>query len=152
MINYIIDGNNLIGKIKTLMNLQRKDKQTSREKLVFMLDRYFKDKKNFITVHFDGHPNEKINSPKMKIIYSENQTADEKIKVQIEHSTSRKKTVVVSSDSNIIEFARVCGCNVISSDEFAKSMKKINRKDDEESRIKQLNNEEFIRLFNNSKN
>ncbi len=41
LITYIIDGNNLIGKIASLMNLQKKDKQASREKLIYILDRYF---------------------------------------------------------------------------------------------------------------
>lgn len=148
LINYIIDGNNLIGKIKSVMDLQRKDKQASREKLVFMLDRYFAGKKNSVTLHLDGHPNGRINSAKMKIIYSENLTADEKIKKQIENAASRKKTVVITSDANLAEFARVCSCKVIPSNEFAKMITNMNKEDDEESRIRQMNNEEFIKLFN----
>lgn len=148
MINYIIDGNNLIGKIKSLMDLQRKDKQASREKLAFMLDRYFVGKKNQVTLHFDGHPNNKINTGRLKIIYSENLTADKKIKKQIGNASSRKNIVVVTSDMNLAEYARVCSCKVISSDEFAATLKNMNQEDDEESRIKQINNnDEFIKLF-----
>lgn len=148
MINYIIDGNNLIGKIKSLMDLQRKDKQASREKLAFMLDRYFIGKKNQIMLHFDGHPNDKINTTSLKIVYSENLTADEKIKKQIGNSSSRKNIVVVTSDMNLADYARVCSCKVISSDEFAVMLKNMNQEDDEESRIKQINNnDEFIKLF-----
>ncbi len=147
MISFIIDGNNLIGKIKSLMDLQKKDKQASREKLVLMLDRYFFGKKYSVTLHFDGHPNGKINSNSLKIIYSENITADEKIKKQIENITSRKNTTVVTSDSNLSDFARVCSCKVISSDEFVKMIKNMSREEDEESRIKEINNDEFIKLF-----
>ncbi len=81
----------LIGKISGLMRLQKNDKQASREKLVFILDRYFIKKKASVTLHFDGHPGTKINSSKMKIVYSENKTADEKIKTQISNSKIPKK-------------------------------------------------------------
>ena len=148
MISYIIDGNNLIGKIKSLMDLQIKNKQASREKLVYMLDRYFSGKKYVVTLHLDGHQNGKINSSVMKIIYSEKLSADEKIKDQIERTASRKNTVVITSDSNIAEFARVCSCKIISSEEFASMIRNMNKGDDEENRIKQMNNDEFIKLFN----
>ena len=148
MISYIIDGNNLIGKIKSLMDLQSKNKQASREKLVYMLDRYFSGKKYVVTLHLDGHQNGKINSSVMKIIYSEKLSADEKIKDQIERTASRKNTVVITSDSNIAEFARVCSCKIISSEEFASMIRNMNKEDDEENRIKQMNNDEFIKLFN----
>ncbi len=46
MLHYIIDGNNLIGKIKRFSSLQKKDKQTAREKLAFYVDRYFIFKKS----------------------------------------------------------------------------------------------------------
>ena len=65
------------------MSLQKKDKQASREKLVYILDRYFISKKANVTLHLDGHPAGRVSSSKMKIVYSENLTADEKIKKQI---------------------------------------------------------------------
>lgn len=148
MITYIIDGNNLIGKISSLMNLQKKDKQSSREKLVYMLDRYFYNKKTNVTLHFDGHPNARINSSRMKIVYSENQTADEKIKKQISQSKSPRNLNVVTSDSNLAQFAKVCSCNVIASDVFAAEIKKIDSEADEQSKINSINNiDEFKKLF-----
>ncbi|MBE0551913.1 MAG: hypothetical protein IH619_06000, partial [Ignavibacterium sp.] len=60
MLNYIIDGNNLMGKIPSLMGLQKKDKQASREKLVYMLDRYFIQKQANVSLHLDGHPGNRI--------------------------------------------------------------------------------------------
>ena len=123
MLTYIIDGNNLIGKISSLMSLQKKDKQASREKLVYILDRYFLQKKANVTLHLDGHPGSRINSSKMKIVYSENQTADEKIKKQISQSKSPRNISVVTSDSNLAQFAKVCSCKVTSSDEFAVEIK-----------------------------
>lgn len=148
MLTYIIDGNNLIGKIPLLMNLQKKDRLASREKLVYMLDRHFIKKKVNVTLHLDGHPANKINSSKMKIIYSENQTADEKIKKQISQSKSPRNIIVVTSDSNLAQFAKVCSSTVVSSEQFSSEMSKTNSELDEESIIKQIDNvAEFKKLF-----
>lgn len=148
MLTYIIDGNNLIGKIPLLMNLQKKDRHASREKLVYMLDRYFIKKKVNVTLHLDGHPANKINSSKMKIVYSENQTADEKIKKQISQSKSPRNMMVVTSDSNLAQFAKVCSSTVVSSEQFSSEMSKTNSGLDEESIIRQIDNvEEFKKLF-----
>ena len=148
MLNYIIDGNNLIGKITSLMSLQKKDKQASREKLVYILDRYFISKKAIVTLHLDGHPAGRVSSSKMKIVYSENLTADEKIKKQISQSKSPRNIIVVTSDSNLAQFAKVCSTTVVSSDEFAVEINKSGDKFDEESIIKSINNvDEFKKLF-----
>ncbi len=148
MLNYIIDGNNLIGKIPTLMSLQNKDKQSSREKLVYMLDRFFITKKANVALHFDGHPNVKINSSKMKIIYSENFTADEKIKKQISQSKSPRSIIVITSDSNLAQFAKVCSTSVIPSEEFIAEIHRSSSNAEEELKIKSMNNiEEFKKIF-----
>ena len=148
MLNYIIDGNNLIGKIASLMSLQKKDKQASREKLVYILDRYFISKKANVSLHLDGHPASRVSSSKMKIVYSENLTADEKIKKQISQSKSPRNIIVVTSDSNLAQFAKVCSATVVSSDEFAVEINKSGDKFDEESIIKSINNvDEFKKLF-----
>lgn len=145
---YIIDGNNLIGKISSLMSLQKKDKQASREKLVYTLDRYFVRKKASVTLHLDGHPKGRLNSSKMKIIYSENLTADERIKKQISQSKSPRNIIVITSDSNLAQFAKVCSAKVISSEEFAAGINKSNSTLDEENIIKSINNvNEFKKLF-----
>jgi predicted RNA-binding protein with PIN domain len=148
LLTYLIDGNNLIGKISSLMSLQRKDKQGSREKLVYILDRYFVQKKCSIILHLDGHPGGRINSSKMKIIYSENLTADEKIKKQISQSKSPRNIIVITSDSNLAQFAKVCSATVIPSDEFATEINKSNSNVDEEAKINSMNNVDvFKKLF-----
>jgi len=148
LITYIIDGNNLIGKISSLMNLQKKDKLASREKLIYILDRYFTKKKASVSLHLDGHQSGSINSSKMKIIYSENLTADEKIKKQISQSKSPRNIIVITSDSNLAQFAKVCSTTVISSEEFVAGIKKSAQTADEQVRIDSINNiEEFKKLF-----
>jgi predicted RNA-binding protein with PIN domain len=144
---YIIDGNNLIGKNKSLSSLQKKDKQSSREKLAFMIHDYFHDKKIKIYLHFDGYQNLPINVPGIKITYSEKLSADEKIKQQIENSKDYKNILLISSDNNLREFAKVCGCNVISSEEFLQHLNKNQKLNEEQTRIDSISNDEIKRLF-----
>ena len=148
MKHYIIDGNNLIGKIKNLKSLFQKDKQASGEKLVLILERYFIRKKAKVTLHFDGFENDPIKSSKIKITYSGNRTADENIKDQIERSKNRTNLIVVSSDNNLREFARVCACERIKSEVFAKQLYSSQSNDEENDRIQSIDNpDEFKKLF-----
>jgi len=148
MKHYIIDGNNLIGKIPSINKLQKRNKQTSREKLAFLLERYFSNKKASVSLHFDGHVNEAIKITGIRIKYSENQSADNQIKKEIEKSKNPKNIILISSDNNIAEFARVCSCHVKKSEDFAKELLFKRASDEEKSRIEEINNPgEFKKLF-----
>ncbi len=153
MKTYIIDGNNLIGKISSLNKVQKKDKQASREQLAFIVDRYFFKNKARATLHFDGYQNLPIKVSKLKIIYSENLTADERIKDQIESTKNPKNLIVVTSDNNLKEFAKVCRSAVISSEEFGIAITKNSNEDEEKSKIDELKNQkdEFLKLFRDGK-
>lgn len=145
---YIIDGNNLIGKVEVLYKLQKKNKQMSREKAAFLIDNYFIQKNYKGTLHFDGFENLPIKTNKVKIVYSGKYTADEKIKKEIEDSNIRTRLVIVTADSNIIEFAKVCGCKTLQSDTFGKLIMSRDSKEEEQKRIDEINNnDEFKRLF-----
>ena len=122
MKQYIIDGNNLIGKLPTLKILQKKDKQGSREKLAFMIDNYFSAKNVKVFLHFDGHPKEPIRINNANIVYSKNLSADEKIKNQVGNSKNPRNIIVITSDNNLAEYARVCSSAVIKCEEFAKDI------------------------------
>jgi predicted RNA-binding protein with PIN domain len=148
MKHFIIDGNNVIGKITALKKLQLKDKQTSREKLAFMLQRYFGKRNAKISLHFDGHPKDVIKILKVKTTYSNNLTADEMIKKEIETSNNPRNLVVITSDSNLKDFARKCSCQIISSEEFSKQINSPLSTDEEIARINELDNpDEFKKLF-----
>jgi predicted RNA-binding protein with PIN domain len=148
MKHYIIDGNNLIGKINYLHKMQQKDKQHSREKLALMIDNYFHEKKVKVTIHFDGFENLPIKPNNSKIVYSDSKSADEKIKKQIEITKNRKNLIVTTSDNNIQEFARVCSCLVMKSEEFLRMIER-NKIDNEKNIIDKMKNntEEWRRLF-----
>ena len=148
MKHYIIDGNNLIGKINFLHKIQQKDKQRSREKIAFMIDNYFHDKNAKVTIHFDGFKNLPIKLNNTKIVYSDSESADDNIKNQIELANNSKNLVVITSDNNIQEFARVCSCLIIKSEEFAKTIRS-KKQDDEKDIIEKMKNdvEEWRELF-----
>ncbi|MCF6270367.1 MAG: NYN domain-containing protein [Melioribacteraceae bacterium] len=144
---YIIDGNNLIGKIPKLWKMQQKEKQSSREGLVYQLERYFYYKKIKVSLHFDGYKNANIRGKGIKIIYSENTNADNKIKDEISLSNNPKLITVISSDFNVLDFAKVNSCSIMKSEIFAKEMNKKDDIEDEERLIKSIDNNEMKRLF-----
>ncbi len=148
---YIIDGNNLIGRIKSLQQLQKKDKQASREKLIYILNRHFAGKKVKLSLHLDGHPNSPLSISKGKITYSFNQPSDNFIRKEIENSSNPRLIILVTSDHSLMNFGKVCGCKVIPSDDFYKETEKSLERNDEADKISQLekNNDEFLKLFQN---
>ena len=143
---YIIDGNNLIGKIKSLWTLQQKDKQLSRIKLVKILDQHFGSKNIKVSLHFDGFANEAIPSSKIKILYSDKNTADSKIKNEIDNSKNPKVIAVISSDHSVQNYAKVNSCTVIQSEDFAEELKRKNT-NTEEQLIKSIDNDEIKKMF-----
>ena len=148
MKQYIIDGNNLICKLPSLKILQTKDKQGSREKLAFIIDNYLNQRNTKAFLHFDGHPKEPIRINNASIIYSENLSADEKIKNQVGRSKNPRNIIVVTSDNNLTEYARVCSSTVIKCEEFVKDILHQKDNDEEKRRIEEMsNNEEFKKLF-----
>ena len=148
MLHYIIDGNNLIGKISHLQKLQNKNKQSSREKLAFILESYFAGKRNNkISLHYDGFEGQTIRVQNIKIIYSGKRIADDEIKSQIEHEKNSRNLIVVSSDLNLKEFARVCGCGWRSCEDFSRELINTSPEDEEKKKIDEMNNDEFKRLF-----
>jgi uncharacterized protein len=151
MNTYIIDGNNLIGKIKLLSSLQKKDKQSSRERLTNILNRFFSGKKTKVSLHFDGHPNIALPFSKGSVHYSLNQPSDNLIKKEIEYSKNPRLIILVTSDHNLMDFGRVCGCTILSSDEFSNLIEKSLEKNDETEKIRQLEKQkdEFLMLFQN---
>ncbi|MFC2136389.1 NYN domain-containing protein [Bacteroidota bacterium] len=144
---YIIDGNNLIGKIKELHRLQNKDKFSSREKLAFMLERYFINRHVKVKLHFDGHYSGAIKVSKIKIEYSENKTADENIKRDIAGANNPKLIAVVSSDHSVMQYAQKSSCTVMKSESFANRLKAKEGNDLEEKLMKEISNDEIKKMF-----
>lgn len=157
MKTYLIDGNNLIFKIDELKRLQKSDKQIAREKLVFLIEDYFLNKKHKVKIYFDGFETIKINSNISRIIYSNEKPADYYIKEEIENAKNPKNFIVISSDFEIQNKAKVCSAETINSEIFVKELLNKNNyfNDDksEEEKIKILQKEidEFKKLFGDNR-
>lgn len=145
----LIDGNNLIGKIKNLFALQQKDKQASREQLIFLLEKHFVNQKNKGIVYFDGFQSTVIASNYLKIKYSQSQTADDIIREDISNAKNRKNLIVITSDSALSNFARACSCGVIKSEVYFAQYLQPKTNESETTIIDKLNNQtdEFKKLF-----
>ena len=153
MVHYIIDGNNVIGKIPELFRIQKNDKQRPREQLVYLLQRYFRNKKINLTLHFDGFANTQLSLSKGKIVYSENRQADSLIKENIERIVNRKNIILVTSDNELKNFGKACGCSIISSKDFGVMLTQSSSPDEEKSRTEEINDiEEWKRIFSGKQN
>ncbi|MDP2037547.1 MAG: NYN domain-containing protein [Ignavibacteria bacterium] len=149
MNHYIIDGNNLIGKIKSLSRIHVKDKQSSRAQLVSLLNGYFAGKKCNLTLHLDGHANTPLHLSKGKIVYSENRISDYMIRQEIDNAKNKKLLILISSDHSLMNYAKVNSCTVMKSEEFGRQIHKTGETNQEMSALKQLEQEKsyFHKLF-----
>lgn len=152
MKHYIIDGNNLLHKIKSLEAIMKKDRQAPREKLAFMVERFAGIKKIKVSLHFDGFENTPIKADKIKILYSGKRTADDEIRNEIESAKNRRNLTLVTSDDALKEFAKKCGCESVLSEDFASRLKSRDDSDEEDKRIESINNDEYFKkLFSDRK-
>ena len=120
--HYIIDGYNLIHAIPSLRKLVDHDGFQAREQLVQYVSRLTYRRKIRCTIVFDGaKPSDfrpaSAHSP-VHILYSHPQSADAKIKGMIDQSKSRTLLVIISSDREILDYAKVCSCDAHTSKYF----------------------------------
>ncbi len=148
----IIDGNNLLHKIRHIKELHSADMQAAAAALRDFVRSRYSGKAKF-TIVFDGHGKSEGNA----VLYSGNVTADKIIREMIEAAKDGRQLTIVSSDKGITELARVCGCEVIKSEDFANSLegirkspaagKNVNEILEKPDRSSKKEIEEFKRLF-----
>jgi len=121
---YLIDGNNLLGRIAPHELRER----SGRDGLVARLLAFQRVTRARIRLVFDGNPDEKptdiVVNPKFTIHYpGEGQSADDVIRDMILRQTDRRRFFVVSSDRAIRELAKKKGIEAVTSDTFARELK-----------------------------
>lgn len=122
MRHLIIDGYNVIHVVPPLKNLLAHDPDSAREELIEDIARLTKRNKFRCTVVFDGSPpptHPDIPNAPVHVRYSFPLKADDLIREMVEKSKKRDDLVIISSDREITDFARMCGCNTHSSRHFA---------------------------------
>jgi len=121
---YLIDGNNLLGRIAPHELRER----AGRDGLVVRLLAYQRVTRARIHLVFDGNPEPTPTdvpvNPKFTIHYpGEGQSADDVIRDMIARQTDRRRFFVVSSDRAIRELAKKRGLEPVTSDVFARELK-----------------------------
>ena len=125
---YLIDGNNLLGRIAPHELRER----GGREGLVVRLLAFQRLTRTRIHVVFDGSPEEEpvadVLNPKFTVHYpGRGQSADEVIAGLIDRQADRRSFFVVSSDRAIRGLAKAHGLQSVTSDEFAREIKRALR-------------------------
>jgi predicted RNA-binding protein with PIN domain len=123
MQHYIIDGYNVIHAIPALKKTLAHNAESSRELLIHSVSQLTHKKKFRCTIVFDGTAPENslrqsAHAP-VHVIFSFPFSADAKIKTMIEQSKQRPKLVIISSDREILNFAKACSCQTYTSKYFA---------------------------------
>jgi predicted RNA-binding protein with PIN domain len=153
MQHFIVDGYNVIHAIPTLKKLLSHDADSAREQLIHLISKLTIKRKFRCTVVFDGdQPKSKIKQSShapIHVVYSSPQSADAKIKNTIEHSKNRSLLVIISSDREILNFAKVCACETHTSKHFANLLFAEETSGDEKdsSILSKSQVDEWLRIF-----
>jgi predicted RNA-binding protein with PIN domain len=134
---YIIDGYNLINH----QEFRRKCKKTGDDRAALLAfisrNKLTGSWNNKIIVVFDGYPQEEsanFNS-EAEVIFSRNESADEKIKKIIEKSNNTKNIIAVSDDKEIKFIVKSLGARAMGVAEFINAKKRIRRPKDDSAEL-----------------
>lgn len=150
---YIIDGYNVIHAIPSLKKTLLHDAHSARELLIHSVSQLTHTKKIRCTIVFDGvTPNAVVKHSShapVHVVYSSPHSADTKIKQMIEHSKNRSLLVIISSDREILNFARVCSCQTHTSKHFSNLLSASNDSVTEKSDapLSKSQIDEWLRIF-----
>ncbi len=153
----IIDGYNLIHRVKELREFLRIDIQHARTELINKLAGLISRKNINIRLVFDG---DRVGQPshqsinRIQIIYSiKPQIADTVIKQFVDKSKNPKNLLVVSSDSSVYQYAKSAKAQAIRSEEFyAKyfDSKKSSTSPNLQQEMSKDELQNWINIFNNT--
>ena len=122
-LHYIIDGYNILHH-PNLAPTNKKIQDPKAALLEFIkINRLTGSLKNKITLVFDGYPDasgKSRDSADIEIIFSRQESADERIKRIVEASGRRKNIIVVSDDREIIFCVKAAGASCLGVEEFTR--------------------------------
>lgn len=159
--HYIIDGYNLIHRVDVFRAQLNKNLEAARTNLTAKLSEHQILHHCLITVVFDSTEGPVINPAYKKnisIIYSKPpQNADQAIKNIIDKNKNRQELVIVSSDQEVMFYAKASGCRFLSSEKFysilSEKHAKSEKDDLEDKSNPQISKKEIAKwmdLFNRS--
>ena len=155
--SYLIDGHNLIPKLGL-----RLDEPNDEEELIRLLQDFARVKRQQVEVYFDGAPAGQAGTRRFGSIRAhfvrQGQSADSAIRKRLESmGKSAKNWVVVSSDHEVQNSAKVHQAQFIRAEEFVKQMRAAfssmsAASNSGEPTISSKEVEEWMKLFNSNKN
>lgn len=153
MQHFIIDGYNVIHAIPSFKKTLAHDAGSARELLIHSVAQLTHQWKFRCTIVFDGIA--PTNSPKpsphapVHVIYSSPLNADVKIKQMIEQSKNRRALTIISSDREILNFAKMYSCQTHTSKHFANLLSSTDNPAIEKSDVplSQAQINEWLKIF-----
>jgi len=147
---YLIDGHNLIPKLGL-----RLDSIDDEIQLIGILQEFCRLQRRDAEVYFDGAPVGQARAQKFGVVTAHfvrlGTTADAAIKSQLEKlGRAARNWIVVSSDHEVQNSARVVHADVISSEKFVELLKKSSSsesKSNTENKLSSVEVEEWLKLF-----
>ncbi len=149
---FIIDGYNVVRTVKRYIQSRFAKIKDEKQLLLELIKKYplIASKKHETIIVFDGYDDSKnlIRDFKIKVIFSQDESADEVIKNIIENSKKPEQIYIISDDREIKDFAKIIGANTISVKELLNSIYKSdlnfnssqnNNKDNKEINSKDAN-------------
>jgi len=152
---YLIDGHNLIPKLG--LRLESMDDENE---LVAILQEYSRLERKQVEVYFDGAPSPHAGMRKLGTVTAHfvplGKTADEAIRKRLKKmGKSAKNWIIVSSDRQVQTEARAAQAGFITSDAFAKLLKKARNtapKPANDHTLSKQEVEDWLKVFEQRKN
>lgn len=120
-LQFVIDGYNIIRHIQ-FTSIPKKHKDQRQALLEIIKNkRLTGSKNNKVTIVFDGYAKERqslVLPENFNLVFSAEETADERIKKMLQKTDGPKNVVVVSDDREIRFFTKSAGCHALAVEEF----------------------------------
>ena len=151
---YLIDGHNLIPKLGL-----RLDSPDDEMELIAILQEFCRLERKQADVYFDGAPSHHSGTRKHGAVAAHfvalGTTADNAIRKRLKRmGKDAKNWIVVSSDRQVQTEARTAQANILSSDAFAKQLKRARDsapKSTEDRKLSQQEVEDWLKVFKGGK-
>lgn len=153
MQHFIIDGYNVIHAVPSLKKTLLHDAESARELLIYSVGQLTHQKKFRASIIFDGiapdHSTKQSAHAPVHVVFSFPHSADTAMKRMIERSKNSNLLTIVTSDREIMRFAKVHSCITHTSHYFANLLSDANDTVTEKSEVslstEQIN--EWLKIF-----
>ncbi|MFA5059175.1 MAG: NYN domain-containing protein [Candidatus Omnitrophota bacterium] len=142
-LQYILDGYNIVHQLPALAPREFKSARGDLARFVEIF-RPQGSVKNIVTIVFDGWPFESAaqNTTSVKIVFSQGETADDRIRRILSTATRKKNIIVVTDDKELRFSIRALGADVLNVKDFVAQVKPrhADGNEDKSARIKREEN------------